>query len=88
MATSSGALCPTWCKLLMICNMEKIKKEALEKILKSIKELCNYDKSEAMAALIMLAGVRDVTYVMLEKGYDLKDESRHYLKELIEKDGN
>lgn len=88
MATLSGAMCLTWCKLLMRCKMDTEKKQALERILKSIDSLDSHDRSELILGLITIAGVKDVTYVMLDKGYELGYTSRQYLKEKIEEDGN
>ena len=80
MATSSGAMWLTWCKLLMICDMDKRKEQALLRLLHNINHYIDSDvREESLEALIEIVGVEVVTESQLQRGYWLSESSRKYL---------
>ena len=80
MATSSGAMWRTWCKLLMICDMDKRKEQALLRLLHNINHYIDSDvREESLEALIEIVGVEVVTESQLQRGYWLSESSRKYL---------
>ena len=85
MATSSGAMWLTWCKLLMICKVMDIKRrQALLRLLHNINHFIDSDvREESLEALIEIVGVEVVTESQLQRGYWLSESSRKYLLENI-----
>ena len=80
MATLSGAMWRTWCKLLMICDMDKRKEQALLRLLHNINYYIDSDvREESLEALIEIVGVEVVTESQLQRGYWLSESSRKYL---------
>ena len=80
MATLSGAMWRTWCKLLMICDMDKRKEQALLRLLHNINHYIDSDvREESLEALIEIVGVEVVTESQLQRGYWLSESSRKYL---------
>ena len=70
----------TWCKLLMICDMDKRKEQALLRLLHNINYYIDSDvREESLEALIEIVGVEVVTESQLQRGYWLSESSRKYL---------